>query len=31
MRKHGIDAFTLTILEECPLDKLNEREAYYIQ
>ena len=31
MRKYGLEVFTLTILEECSLEELNEREAYYIQ
>jgi hypothetical protein len=31
MRKYGLEVFTLTILEECSLEELNKREAYYIQ
>jgi len=31
MRKYGLEVFTLTIIEECSPEKLNEREAYYIQ
>lgn len=31
MRKYGLEVFTLTIIEECPQELLNEREAYYIQ
>lgn len=31
MRKHGLENFEFTILEDCPEDKLREREAYYIQ
>lgn len=31
MRKYGLDNFTLEILEECPVESLNEKEAYYIQ
>ena len=30
IQKYGIHAFTYEILEECPLDKLNEREQYWI-
>lgn len=30
MRELGIDNFYLEILEECPLEQLNEREQYYI-
>lgn len=31
MRKYGLDVFTLTILEECTQEQLNEREAYYMK
>lgn len=30
IRKYGKENFILDILEECPAEKLNEREAYYI-
>lgn len=30
IQKYGTHAFTYEILEECPLDKLNEREKYWI-
>lgn len=30
IQKYGIYAFTYEVLEECPLDKLNEREQYWI-
>ena len=30
IRKYGIDNFTLDILEECSIEQLNEKEAYYI-
>lgn len=30
IQKYGIYAFTYEILEECPLNKLNEREQYWI-
>lgn len=30
IQKYGVHAFTYEILEECPLDKLNEREKYWI-
>ena len=30
MRKHGIENFTVEVLEECPVDKLNEREIFFI-
>lgn len=30
IQKYGIHAFTYEILEECSLDKLNEREKYWI-
>ena len=30
IQKYGISAFTYEILEECSLDKLNERETYWI-
>lgn len=31
MRVIGIDNFYLEVLEECPVEKLNEREQYYIE
>ena len=31
MRKHGLEVFTMTIIEECSQEQLNEREAYYIK
>lgn len=31
IQEKGIYAFTYEILEECPIDKLNEREAYWIK
>lgn len=31
IQKYGIYAFTYEVLEECPLDKLNERESYWIK
>lgn len=31
MRKYGIENFSLTILEECSNDQLNEREQYWIK
>lgn len=30
IRKHGVDKFSFEILEECPVEKLNEREIYWI-
>lgn len=30
IQKYGKDNFVFSILEECPLDKLNEREDFYI-
>ena len=30
MKKEGIDNFTFELLEECPLEDLNEKEAFYI-
>lgn len=30
INKYGIDNFDITILEKCPLDKLDEREQYWI-
>ena len=30
IRKYGIDAFTYETIEECPLEKLDEREVYWI-
>ena len=31
IHKYGIDNFSFTILEECPIEKLNEREDYWIK
>lgn len=31
IRKYGLDNFILEILEECSVEQLNEREAYYIK
>lgn len=31
IRKYGINNFDYEILEECDIDKLNEREIYWIQ
>ena len=31
MRKYGIENFNFTILEECSISELNEREKYWIQ
>lgn len=31
IQKYGKDAFNFEILEECPLEKLNQREAYWIK
>lgn len=31
IKKYGKDAFTFEVIEECPLDKLNERESYWIK
>ena len=30
MKKEGIDNFTFELLEECPIENLNEKEAFYI-
>lgn len=30
MKKHGVENFTIEELEECPNEKLNEREKYWI-
>jgi predicted RNA-binding Zn-ribbon protein involved in translation (DUF1610 family) len=30
IRKYGVENFYFEVLEECPFDKLNEREIYYI-
>lgn len=30
IRKYGIDAFELEVLEKCPVDLLNEREQYWV-
>lgn len=29
--KYGVDAFRYSVIEECPKEKLNEREIFYIQ
>ncbi len=31
MKKYGVDNFYYEVLEECPLEKLDEREKYWIQ
>lgn len=31
IKKYGIDAFSYEIIEECSIEKLNERETYWIQ
>mgnify|MGYP004621963407 FL=1 len=31
MKKYGVENFSFEILEECNVDKLNEKESYYIQ
>lgn len=31
MRKYGIENFSFKIIEECPIDLLNERECYWIK
>ena len=31
IQKYGKDAFNFEILEECPLEKLNQKEAYWIK
>ena len=31
MRKYGINNFSFNIIEECPVDKLKEREIYWIE
>lgn len=31
MRKYGINNFSFDIIEECPIDKLKEREIYWIE
>lgn len=30
IKKYGVDAFNFEVIEECPLDKLDEREKYWI-
>ena len=30
MRKYGIENFSFEVLEECPVDKLDEREIFWI-
>lgn len=31
IRKHGLDAFEVEVLELCPVENLNEREIFYIK
>lgn len=31
MKKYGIEHFKILLIEECPIDKLIEREAYWIK
>lgn len=31
IEKYGKDAFTYEVIEECPIEKLNERETYWIK
>ena len=31
IRKYGLDNFTFSVLEKCPIEKLNEKEIYWIQ
>lgn len=31
IRKYGIDNFEISIIEECPIEKLKEREVYWIE
>lgn len=31
IQKYGVDAFTYEVIEECPIEKLNERESYWIE
>ena len=31
IRKYGADNFYIELLEECPIEQLNEREKYYIK
>lgn len=31
MRKYGMQAFEYTVLEECPIEELNNRETYWIK
>lgn len=31
MKKHGIDKFTIELLEECPIESLDELEIYFIK
>lgn len=31
MRKYGMDAFEVTILEECGIEEMSQKEAYYIE
>ena len=31
MKKYGVHNFTFEVLEECPEEMLNEKEAFYIE
>lgn len=31
IREYGLDSFSFKVLEECPLEQLDEREKYYVQ
>lgn len=31
MRKYGIDAFEVTVLEECGIEEMSQKESYYIE
>lgn len=31
LRKYGVENFSFEVLEECPKEKLNEREIYWIE
>lgn len=31
MRKYGMDAFEVTVLEECGVEEMSQKEAYYIE
>ena len=30
-RKYGLENFTFTVIEECPVSQLNEKEIFWIQ